>query len=167
MPATIGKLKKKILKLISKSLPGSDLRIRLLKMCQYQIGENTYIGEDLIIIDDLGNASACPLVIGKRVAISPRVTLVMHSAPNESRTRPFINEQKGFITIHDDAWIGTGAVILPNIEIGEGAIVGANAVVTQNVPPYTVVAGIPARIVKKVSVPWIAETNEKPADKAK
>ena len=45
-------------------------------------------------------------------------------------------------------------MILPDVEIGEGAVVGANSVVTKNVPPYTIVGGIPARKISTVKVPW-------------
>jgi serine acetyltransferase len=47
-----------------------------------------------------------------------------------------------------DAWIGTGAVILPDITIGEGSIIGANSVVIRDVPPHTVYAGVPAKFIK-------------------
>ena len=79
------------------------------------------------------------------MAISPRVTLVIHTQPNVSRIVDYVNSKKGKITIEKDAWIGTGVVILPDVTIGEGAVVGANAVVTKDVPPYTVVGGIPAK----------------------
>ena len=55
---------------------------------------------------------------------------------------------KGPILIQDGVWIGSNAVILSGVEIGRGAIVGAGAVVTKNVPPYSIVAGNPARVVK-------------------
>lgn len=147
------KLRKKLFKSVAKVSPGNRLRLSLLRKCNYQIGKDVYIGEDLIVIDELGDPST-KLFIGDRVAISPRVTLVLHSAPNDSRIREHIREQKGSIVIHQDAWIGTGAVIMPDIEVGEGAVVGSNAVVTRSVPDYTVVAGVPARIIKTVDVPW-------------
>ena len=149
------KLKKKLLKLIAKQMPGCGLRIRLLRMCGYIIGESVYIGEDIIIVDDLGDTQVkFNLSIGDRVAVSPRVTFVMHTQPNESRIVPYVNSHKGSITVEADAWIGTGAVILPNVTIGEGAVVGANSVVTKNVAPYTVVGGVPAHKIKDVIVPW-------------
>jgi acetyltransferase-like isoleucine patch superfamily enzyme len=147
------KLKKKLLKLIAKQLPGNGLRKRLLRMCGYVIGKDVYIGEDFIIIDDLGDGQF-NLSIGDRVAISPRVTFVLHTQPNESRIAPYVNSHKGSITIDADAWIGTGAVILPGLTIGEGAVVGANSVVTKNVAPYTIVGGAPAHKIKEVIVPW-------------
>jgi acetyltransferase-like isoleucine patch superfamily enzyme len=148
------KIKKKLLKLIAKQLPGCGLRIRLLRMCGYTIGNNVYIGEDFIVIDDLGD-TLLNLKIGDRASISPRVTFVMHTQPNDSRIVPYVNSHTGSITIDSDAWIGTGSVILPNVTIGEGAVVGANSVVTKSVAPYTVVGGVPAHFIKIVDVPWI------------
>ena len=55
-------------------------------------------------------------------------------------------EQKP-VVIGNDVWLGTRAIVLPGVTIGDGAIVGAGAVVTKDVPPYTIVAGVPARIV--------------------
>lgn len=55
------------------------------------------------------------------------------------------------ITIGDDTWIGTEALILKGVTIGKGAIVGAHSVVTKDVPPFTVVAGNPAKVVKELS----------------
>ncbi len=146
-------LKKKLLKLIAKQLPGNGLRIRLLRLCGYVIGSQVYIGEDLIIVDDLDETQV-NLSVGDRAAISPRVTFVLHTQPNDSRIVPYVNSHKGSVTVEADAWIGTGAVILPNVTIGEGAVVGANSVVTKDVAPYTVVGGVPARKIKEVRVPW-------------
>jgi acetyltransferase-like isoleucine patch superfamily enzyme len=131
------KIKKKLLKLIAKHIPGCGLRIALLRWCGYIIGKDVYIGEDLIVIDDLSDTQL-NLNIGDRVAISPRVTLVMHTQPNNSRVSPYVNSHVGSITIQADAWIGTGSVILPNVTIGEGAVVG----------------GVPAHFIKPVKVPW-------------
>ena len=147
------RVRKKLLKLLAKHLPGAGLRIRLLRLCGYEIGNQVYIGEDIIVIDDL-DAAQSSLSIGDRAAISPRVTFVLHTQPNESRIAPYVNSRRGSIVVEADAWIGTGAVILPDVTVGEGAIVGANAVVTRSVPSYTVVGGVPAREIKKVDVPW-------------
>jgi maltose O-acetyltransferase len=144
---------KKLLKLVAKQIPGCGIRIRLLRICGYTIGKQVYIGEDIIIIDDF-SASNFNLTIGDRASISPRVTFVLHTQPNDSRIVPYVNSRKDNIKIEADAWIGTGAVILPGITIGEGSVVGANSVVTKDVPPYTVVGGVPAHIIKRVITPW-------------
>jgi len=143
------KIKKKLLKLIAKQIPGCGLRIRLLRMCGYIIGNSVYIGEDFIIIDDLDDmGTQFNLSIGDRTAISPRVTFVLHTQPNESRIVPYVNSHKGSITIEADAWIGTGAVILPDITIGEGAVIEAGSLVVSDVLPGQRVSGNPAKPVK-------------------
>ncbi|MDH4236354.1 MAG: hypothetical protein OEV17_03815 [Nitrospira sp.] len=56
----------------------------------------------------------------------------------------------GKVDIHDKAWIGLDAIILKGVTIGEGAIVGAGSVVSKDVPPFTIVAGNPARVVREL-----------------
>ncbi|GGW77084.1 acetyltransferase-like isoleucine patch superfamily enzyme [Streptomyces albaduncus] len=53
--------------------------------------------------------------------------------------------------IEDDVWIGAGAVILPGVTVGRGSVVGAGSVVTADVPPMTVVAGTPARVLRQIT----------------
>lgn len=142
------KMYKKLLKLFAKHMPGCALRCRLLRMAGYRIGKQVYIGEELIISDELDDKGM--VIIGDRVAIAERVTLVIASYPNFSRIRPFVKEIHGHIEIHDDAWLGAGAIVLPNIRIGTGAVVGAGSVVTKDVPAFTVVAGVPARPIRKI-----------------
>lgn len=141
--------RKKIFKPLARILPHSKLRIMCLKLCGYSIGRDVFIGEDIIISDNIHDKN---VIIGDRVSIAPRVTLITSSAPNFSRIRPYVNKVDGIIEIENDAWIGAGVIILPKIRIGEGAVVGAGAVVTKNILPYTVVAGVPARIIKKLEV---------------
>lgn len=60
-----------------------------------------------------------------------------------------INDGAKSVVIEDDVWVGLNAIVLPGVTIGRGAIVGAGSVVTKNVPPYSIVAGSPAKIIKK------------------
>ena len=143
--------RKRIFKAIAKMAVGYKLRIWLLRKCNYFVGDDVFIGEDLIVIDDLDDWTT-NLVIEDRVAISPRVTLVLYAIPNWSKIADLVGAKKGKIIIGRDAWIGTGSVILPGIRIGEGAIVGANSLVIKDIPSYTVVGGVPAKKIKAISV---------------
>jgi len=145
-------IKKRLLKFIAKNIPtGQRFRRKCLIMAGYEIGEKTYIAEDLIIIDEPDDKGR--VKIGNRVTIAERVTLIISSYPNFSKIRPFVKDLHGYIEIDDDAWLGTGCIIMPNIKIGKGAVIGAGAVVTRNVPDFTVVVGIPAKPLKKLDIP--------------
>ncbi|MCK4819389.1 acyltransferase [bacterium] len=141
---------KRLLKLFAKQMPGYRIRRQLLRMAGYRIGEQVYIGEDLIIVDELDDRGR--VRIGNRVAIAERVTLVISSNANFSKIRPFMKDTHGSIEIEDDAWLGTGAIILPDVRIGTGAVVGAGSVVTKDVPDFTVVGGVPAKAIRKIDV---------------
>lgn len=142
---------KRLLKLLAKQIPGYRIRGQLFKMAGYEIGQQVYIGEDLIIIDELDDKGR--VRIGNRVAIAERVTLVISSNANFSKIRPFVKDVHGHIEIDDDAWLGTGCIILPDVRIGKGAVVGAGAVVTKDVPDFTVVAGVPAKQIQRLDIP--------------
>jgi len=121
-------------------------RIRLLRWCGFHIGEDVYIADGLIIVEEL--AERDNITIGDRVSMAPRVILVTSSHPNNSRIAAFAPVARGPIVIESDAWIGAGAIILPGVRIGRGAVVGAASVVTRDVPPLSVVAGQPAKVVR-------------------
>jgi|WetSurMetagenome_2_1015567.scaffolds.fasta_scaffold741423_1 acetyltransferase-like isoleucine patch superfamily enzyme len=144
-------LYKKLLTCFAKGMPGHGIRRQMFRMAGYKIGKDTFIGQDLIIVDEVADKGR--VQIGDRVAIAPRVTLVVSSKPNWSRITPYVKILRGFITIGDDAWLGAGCIVLPDIRIGKGAIIAAGAVVTKDVPDYTVVAGVPARPLRRLPVP--------------
>ena len=112
-------------------------------------------GAKLSIGDRSGIGSKCvlqgPVQIGCDVMMGPEV-LVYTRNHNFDRTDITMREQ-GYqeekpVIIEDDVWIGARVVILPGIRVGKGAIIGAAAVVTKDVPPYAVVGGNPAKIIK-------------------
>ncbi len=98
--------------------------------------------------DELDRAPG--VTIGDRVSIAQRVILVVSSHPNDSRVRALVGVRDAPIAIGDDAWIGAGAIVLPGVRIGAMGVVGAGAVVTRDVPPSTVVAGNPARELRRL-----------------
>lgn len=92
------------------------------------------------------------VVIGEEVMVADRVYVSDTGHVYEDVTRPI--KRQGLrdgrrVEIGRGAWIGIGAAIVGNVRIGEGAVVGANAVVTQDVPDFTVVAGNPAQVVRQ------------------
>lgn len=143
------KLKRKLGKFIAKSFPNNAIRVLGLKLCGFEIGEKVYIGNDLIVASILSENS-CHLKIKDRVAIGPRVTLLLSSDANWSNLMTSIEPIKGSIILEEDCWLGAGVIIMPNITVGKSSIVGAGAVVTKNVPPNTIVAGVPARVIKNL-----------------
>lgn len=145
----VRKARKKIFKRWARDAFFPAWRIRLLRACGFRIGREVYIADGLIIVEELAGREQ--LTIGDRVSIAPRVMLVLSSHPNASRIRPFAPTARGDITIEADAWIGACAVILPGVTIGRGAVVGAGSVVTSDVPPLTIVAGQPAKPVRKLT----------------
>lgn len=96
--------------------------------------------------------------IGDKVMIAAFASLF---AANHSFADPNLPMQdqgmntRGGIVIEDDVWIGTHAVILDGVTIGTGSVVGAGAVVTRSVPPFSVVTGVPARVVRQRERPAI------------
>ena len=144
------KIYKRILKLLVKNFPAYQIRRNLLRAAGYTVGNNVYIGEDLIIIDELNDKGY--LRLGNGVSIAERVTLVISSRPNFSRFSNIVPSNHGPIVIENDAWLGTGVIVMPNITIGEGAVVGAGSVVNRDVPPFTVVAGVPAKPIRKLII---------------
>ena len=111
-----------------------------------KIGEGT-------AIEQFFHVGACEHVeIGKNVLIAGRVYITDHNHRFSDIDKPILSqgiEPGGKVIIGDNAWLGEGCVILPGITIGSHAIIGANAVVTRDIPPYTVVVGNPARAIKK------------------
>jgi len=118
-----------------------------------KIGSDTHIHRGCQI-----TAALAPIEIGCRVQIAARCAFYSYdhgSAPDKPiASQPL--QTKGAITIEDDAWLGYGVIVLSGVRIGTGAIVGAGAVVTHDVPAGAIAAGVPARVVKNRSdVPQI------------
>ena len=109
------------------------------------IGDYTRVG--------LHNTIIGPVTIGSHVNLAQGITVTAlnHNFDNPSQRI----DQQGIttkkVTIEDDCWIGANAVILPGVTIGRHCVVAAGAVVTKDVPPYSLVGGVPARIMKTLS----------------
>jgi serine acetyltransferase len=122
---------------LAKFAPGAQsLRVMLHRARGVKIGKGVWIGYDVI----LDTARPDLITIEDGVSISMRATIVAHF------------KEFGGVRIERDAFIGPGAIILPNVVIGHGAVVTAGSVVSQSVPPMTVVQGNPAVAIRKCGV---------------
>ena len=111
---------------------------------QIEIGDNSGIGE---------NCQVCgPVKIGDNVMMGPEVIILTKNHKFDRLDIPML--QQGYyppepVTIENDVWIGTRAIILPGVSIGKGAIIGAGTVVTKDVPEYSIVCGNPGQVIKR------------------
>ena len=108
------------------------------------IGDHTRVG--------LHNTIIGPVTIGHHVNLAQGITVTALNH-NFSDAGKRIDEQgitTDHVVIEDDIWIGANAVILPGVKIGNHSVVAAGAVVTKDVPPHTLVAGVPAKVIKQL-----------------
>lgn len=124
--------------------PGTRLRMPLIVYAPecLRLGEDTGIGEFCVLRANGG------MTIGDRVQIAAGAILTTRGHPlGIPRHTQTVDAP---IVIEDDVWIGAGAIILPGVTVGRGAIVAAGAIVTRDVEPMTVVAGVPARRLRTI-----------------
>jgi len=110
------------------------------------IGRDSLVGEYSVIRGQGG------VHIGDRVYTSPFTQIIAVNHIFDDPDRPFVEQgitAEG-IVIEDDVWLGAGAVITDGVRVGKGAVVAAGSVVTKDVPPHTVVGGVPARPIKVI-----------------
>ena len=116
--------------------------------CDYgyniHVGENFYANYDLVILD------CCEVRIGRNCMIAPRVSIFTATHPLDAATRVAGFEYARPVTLGDNVWIGGHAVINPGVTIGHNVVVAAGAAVTKDVPDGVVVAGVPARIIRRL-----------------
>lgn len=110
-----------------------------------RIGDETWIGQQSFL------HSAGGIDIGARVGIGPGVRIITSSHTEAGREIPILSAPIHLapVIIEDDCDLGVGAIVLPGVRIGQGAQIGAGAVVTEDVPPYSVAVGVPAKVTRE------------------
>jgi maltose O-acetyltransferase len=108
------------------------------------IGAGSFLNYDCVLLD------VCEIAIGQRCQLGPRVQILTATHPLDPAERAVGWESGAPVHIADDVWIGGGAIILPGVSVGTGSVVGAGSVVTRDVSPGMVVAGNPARELRRV-----------------
>src|ERR1041384_3496982 len=132
------RLRKKILKRWARNAFFPGWRVRLLRWCGYRIGQDVYVADDLLLAEELEDRD--------NLTLGERVRSARGPPPPPPAPRPPI-------VVEPDVWLGAGVVVLPGVRIGRGAIVGANSVVTTDVPPLHVVARPPAKTIRVLTPP--------------
>lgn len=113
----------------------------------WEMGQGVRIGNNVTVGPHSFIGFGGKIEIGNFVMMAPHVTIVSHNHAYDRldvpmRLQPVVTAP---VTIEDDVWVGAHATILPGVRVGRGAIIAAGAVVTQDVTPYSIVGGVPAR----------------------
>jgi maltose O-acetyltransferase len=145
-----GKVSKKIRQICGKAMFAKcGVNVNIERGADFGSGRRIEIG------NHSGIGKRCSLrwevTIGDYVMMGPEVVIISQNHLFNRTDTPMALQGFGDpkrIIIGNDVWIGWGVMILPGVKIGDGAIVGAGAVVTKDVPPYSIVAGNPAKVVK-------------------
>lgn len=139
-------------------------RMDVFPFYKFELGDNSNIEDfccvnngvgDVIIGNEshigIGNMLTGPLTIGNNVIFAQNISMSGLNHGYEDVNIPIHKQKVTFavITVEDECWIGSNAVLTAGITVGKHSIVGAGSVVTKNVPPFSVVVGNPARVIKK------------------
>lgn len=142
-----------------------------------QVGDGTVFEKDLQLTATVSSSQTpclsignhCLIRRGAHITVSNKITIGNHlltgtnvlitdnshglTEPEHLRIPPIEREivSKGAVTIGNNVWLGNNVCVLPGVEIGDGAVIGANSVVTCNIPAYSVAVGIPAKVSNRIS----------------
>ncbi|MBO4389006.1 MAG: acyltransferase [Spirochaetales bacterium] len=142
---------------IRPSLGKCGKRVHIGRHCSLSGTKNIELGNDVYFGDYfLCMATRAKVIVGDHVFTGPNVTIISgnHQTDIKGRLMDSISDEEKDpeldkdVVIKGDNWIAANAVILKGVTVGEGAVISAGAVVTKDVPPYSVVGGIPAKVIK-------------------
>ncbi len=112
-----------------------------------EIHEHTYIGMNTII-----NGFVEKVIIGAHVSIAQEVSIICDSGPNASpQLQRVFPMEKGPITIGNHCWIGAFSMIMPNVTLGDFCVVAAKSFVKNSFPAYSIIGGVPAKLIRKMT----------------
>lgn len=111
---------------------------------QITLGDNFYANFNLVVVDD------GKVIIGNNVMIAPNVTISTTGHPVDPTVRITGQQFSQTVTLEDNVWIGSGAVINPGVTIGRNSVIGAGSVVTKDIPTDVVAAGVPCRVLRPI-----------------
>ena len=117
--------------------------------CDYgshiRVGRNLFVNYNCTIIDVM------PVTIGDNCQIAPNVAIYTAGHPVHPQTRNTAYEFGAPVTIGDSVWLGGNTVVLPGVTIGSNSVIGAGSVVTRDIPEWSLAAGNPCRVIRKIT----------------
>jgi putative colanic acid biosynthesis acetyltransferase WcaF len=139
------------------SVPNNSLRVGYLRRLGMRVGDHTYLfgGSEVLAPENISIEGNCHIGrfclldgrggirIGRNVVIASHTLLI--TADHDAQS-PGFDGRLGSITIGDRVWLGSRVTVLKGVEIGTGAVVAAGAVVASDVPPWSIVGGVPAKV---------------------
>ena len=146
----------RFLRIIAWLAPFYQFRASVWRRCGVNIGKGVFIGTLVSFDSEFPNL----ITLEDEVAVGPNAVVLCHAAasPFHQRTGIYKSPTKP-VLVKYGAWLGSGCIILPGVTVGIGSVVAAGAVVSRDVPDFTVVAGNPARAVSKIPRPSKSNTN--------
>lgn len=130
----------------------TDARVRKVywEKLNVYMGENSYPPIGMMVV----NSEKTQVIVGNNVSLAPYVTFVAETAANNGKKINDLSYVKTHITkslsiiISDEVWIGANVTLMPGVRVGECSVIGAGSVVTRDIEPYSIYAGVPARKIR-------------------
>lgn len=156
IPLWRAKTKQRALERLIPSAEGKNLEAFAPFYCEY--GVNIYVGRNCFVNYKSVFLDVAPITLGNNVLIGPNVTLATPNHPFAPEERAFADYPDGHheleyaaaITIGDNCWLSSGVTVCGGVTIGAGSIIAAGAVVTRDIPPNSIAAGVPARVLRQI-----------------
>lgn len=151
------KAKQRALERLIPSAKGKNFEVFAPFYCEYgvniHIGQNCFVNYKSVFLD------VAPITLGNNVLIGSNVTLATPNHPFLAEERAFADSPDGCheleyaqpITIGDHCWLCSGVTVCGGVTIGAGSIIAAGAVVTRDIPPHSIAAGVPAKVLRQIS----------------
>lgn len=146
--------------ILKELLPNTREMPRLQAPVHFDYGCNTYFGKCCEVNFNLTCLDVCPVHIGDHVLIGPNVTIAtpLHPLLPEERNCRVREDGSTYnleyakpVVIENDCWLAANVVVCGGVTIGEGSVIGAGSVVTRNIPPHSLAAGNPCRVIRAIT----------------